>query len=204
MTHSDDGSENRSEERIEGEPSESYRGCGASGRTRRKARVLHTRVSQELSEEIRKLAQDLRVPASNLVRNVLEEVFSVVESVSDDVGQLLEEVVEEAEGARDRIRRRVADRRRRRARRHRRAPSDRDLAREMRADETAETTDEASRAANGGRFDDVIGWQPLVLNRDQRCAKCARDLSRGEKAFIGVTQSGPSPSTLCPSCTPTP
>ncbi len=56
--------------------------CHSSGRRRhghraRKERVLHTRISEQLSEDIRNFAADLRVPASNLVRNVLEEVFAV-------------------------------------------------------------------------------------------------------------------------------
>jgi len=87
--------------------------CGAGRRRRqrhrhraRKERVLHTRVSENLAEDIRRIADDLRVPASNLVRNVLEEVFDVVESVSDDVGHLFDEVVEEADAARERLARR--------------------------------------------------------------------------------------------------
>lgn len=69
----------------------------------RKERVLHTRISENLAEDIRNIADDLRVPASNLVRNVLEEVFDVVESVSDDVGGLLGEVLDEADAARERM-----------------------------------------------------------------------------------------------------
>jgi len=90
------------------------RGCRGEGnrgghrsrhgrRRARKARVLHTRISDSLAEDIRRIAEDLRVPTSNLVRNVLEEVFDVVESVSDDVGGLFEEVLDEAEAARQRI-----------------------------------------------------------------------------------------------------
>ena len=88
-------------------------------RRARKARVLHTRISDSLAEDIRRIADDLRVPTSNLVRNVLEEVFDVVESVSDDVGGLFEEVLDEAEAARQRIataRSRSRGRRRQRAR----------------------------------------------------------------------------------------
>ncbi|MBW2269839.1 MAG: DUF4339 domain-containing protein [Deltaproteobacteria bacterium] len=69
----------------------------------RKERVLHTRVSDTLAEDIRRIADDLRVPASNLVRNVLEEVFDVVESVSDDVSGLFGEVLQEADAARERL-----------------------------------------------------------------------------------------------------
>lgn len=70
----------------------------------RKERVLHTRISEQLSEDIRRFAEDLRVPASNLVRNVLEEVFVVVDGVSEDVGELLDDLFTEAEGVRDRVR----------------------------------------------------------------------------------------------------
>jgi hypothetical protein len=73
-------------------------------RRERKERVLHTRISQQLAEDIGRMAEDLRVPVSNLVRNVLEEVFSVVETVSDNVGELIEGVMDEAE----RVRRRRA------------------------------------------------------------------------------------------------
>lgn len=73
--------------------------------------MLHTRVSENLAADIRRIADDLRVPASNLVRNVLEEVFDVVESVSDDVGQLFDEVVVEADAARERLARRRGTRR---------------------------------------------------------------------------------------------
>ncbi len=94
--------------------SDPHSGCHAEGRRgghrsrhgrrrARKARVLHTRISDSLAEDIRRIADDLRVPTSNLVRNVLEEVFDVVESVSDDVGGLFEEVLDEAEAARARI-----------------------------------------------------------------------------------------------------
>ncbi len=70
---------------------------------RRKERVLHTRVSDTLAEDIRRIADDLRVPASNLVRNVLEEVFDVVESVSDDMTDLFGDVLQEADAARERL-----------------------------------------------------------------------------------------------------
>ena len=96
----------------------SHRSRRRHGHSRcRKERVLHTRVSENLVEDIRRIAEDLRVPASNLVRNVLEEVFDVVESVSDDVGDLFEELLDEAEGARERIVRARSRSRRRASRR---------------------------------------------------------------------------------------
>jgi hypothetical protein len=164
---------------------------------------LHTRISEQLSDDIRRLAGDLRVPASNLVRNVLEEVFTVVESVSDDVGDLFEDVVQEAESARDRIRRR------RRRRRTRRGPSEKpsksweDVAEaEIRRDEAAEEPEAGSRGASAEPpvFPEIIGWQPLVLNQTQNCGDCGAPLQRGCRAFVGLTETGLSRVTLCRDC----
>jgi len=182
-----------------------HRGHRHRRRTRPKSRILHTRVSEDLSEEIRRFADDLRVPASNLVRNVLEEVFSVVDAVSDDIGELFEDVVGEAEDARDRISRRVNQRRSRqqqrasrsRGRTHRRRQSDADLETEFRRDEA----EEAGGARDEPGFPEVIGWQPLVLNRSGACARCDCPLGRGERAFAGLTEKGPSSITLCQTCT---
>ncbi len=141
----------------------------------RKERILHTRVSDELSDDIRQLANDLRVPVSNLVRNVLEEVFSVVERVSGDVGEVLGDVLEEAEEARERMAQRAA-------------------ARRQRSQRSEQARPEPSA------FDDVLGWQPLVTNRPVACAGCRCPLERGQSAFVGLTEQGPSGAILCEAC----
>ncbi len=154
---------------------------GRGGRTRqRKERVLHTRVSDALAEDIRRMAEDLRVPASNLVRNVLEEAFSMVEAVTENVGELIEDVVDEADRARERIRRT-------RPRRHRERP---------RAD--------AATRPERGEFPDVIGWQRLFLNQPQDCADCEEALERGQEAYFGLTAAAPAAgkasTVLCGDC----
>ena len=189
----------------------------------RKERVLHTRVSEQLSEDIRKFAEDLRVPASNLVRNVLEEVFTMVDGVSVDVGDLFDDLIDEAEGVRERVRRQTASSRRRRGRsgrRHRRAhvDDDADIEGELKQDEASEEPqassvresgspddpDEAQSAESRPRaaelFPDVLGWQPLVLNRDFECGRCARALAPGESAFLGLGESGLTQIALCGRC----
>ena len=150
---------------------------GDRRRRERKERVLHTRISDDLAEDIRRVAEDLRVPVSNLVRNVLEEAFSVVETVTDNVGDLIEDVVEEAERARSRMRQR-------RTRSQRREPPE---------------TQEAAAPARA-EFAEVLGWQPLILNRHQICADCEEPLERGERAYLGIFAAGPSPHFLCPDC----
>ncbi len=167
----------------EGEPRGTER--GRSGRTReRKERVLHTRVSDALAEDIRRMAEDLRVPASNLVRNVLEEAFSMVEAVSENVGDLIEDVVDGADRARERVRRRQR--------------------RPLRRKDSPRTG--AATPPERDEFSDVIGWQSLILNRPERCAVCGELLERGEQAYIGLTAAGAAgaagagPTTLCGGC----
>ena len=148
--------------------------------------MLHTRISEGLAEDIRDMAEDLRIPVSNLVRNVLEEAFAVVESVTDNVGDLVEEVVEEAERARERLVRRSERRRRRRAPQEPEAGSGR-----------SEADDEPPAAP---RFPDVIGWQPLILNRERSCEGCGDTLPAGDQAWVGIGETGLSPHTLCAGC----
>lgn len=149
----------------------------------RKERVLHTRISESLAEDLRRVAGDLRVPVSNLVRNVLEEAFSVVETVTGNVGELIEEVMDEAEAVRDRIQ----NRQRRRSRGARRAAS-------------PEPADQAAAASTPPRDDEVIGWQPLVLARPQRCESCGTLMGRGDSAYASVTPKGVGASWRCEDC----
>ncbi len=79
----------------------------------RKAKVLHTRISQQLDESLRSAADEMRVPVSNLVRNVLEDVFDVVETVTENVEDLVGDLMDEAGLARERFGRRRRHRERR-------------------------------------------------------------------------------------------
>ncbi|MDJ0786626.1 MAG: hypothetical protein QNK05_07435 [Myxococcota bacterium] len=188
-------------------------------RRERKERVLHTRISQKLSDDIRNLADDLRVPVSNLVRNVLEEAFSVVEEMSDDVGEILDDVINEAEGATERFRRFQANRRARyRADEELRATERRGEGAETDArddalreaaeaeaesageiptagdvtdtDDTDADTGEDAPAPVTGAFADVVAWQPVILNAPQRCARTGQSIRPGEEGFMGITAQG--------------
>jgi hypothetical protein len=186
--------------------------------------VLHTRITDELSEDIRRVAEGLRIPVSNLVRNVLEEVFDVVEAVTDNVGDLVEEVLDEADRVRERLERRHEDRNARVWSRDA-EPNLEDDAWESRAatvdvaPEPDRSTDapgasaesaspvesgahEAERPDERPRFPEVLGWQRLTLNTNRACAACGRGMARGEEAFLGISEDGPSRTTLCPSCVP--
>ncbi len=49
-------------------------------------------------------------------------------------------------------------------------------------------------------FPQVLGWHPLVLNGEQRCADCGRDLRRGDRGFLGLGDSGGTGIYLCSEC----
>jgi len=73
----------------------------------------------------------------------------------------------------------------------------------VRDDETA--TERAAPSGAGSAearpdFSQVLGWQPLVMNRPQSCADCGRLLVRGDRASLGLTPSGVSGWVLCRAC----
>jgi hypothetical protein len=150
----------------------------------RKERVLHTRISEQLAEDIRAIAEDLRVPVSNLVRNVLEEAFDAVERVTGDVSHLMDDVIEEAELASQRYRR-YRDRVRERARE--RAAEARTAAER----EVAPAAPPAPAAAGEDALARVVAWQPVVLAAPRRCARTGRELRPGERAYLGLGDTGP-------------
>ena len=223
MTTRNDDSDSRSSRRDScggtrerGDRQQEPRSARDGRHSGRKEKVLHTRISEQLADDIRNFAEDLRVPASNLVRNVLEEVFAMVDSVSGDMGDLMDDVIDEAEGVRERVRRQAKRQRsseERRGRRGRRSGAkDVDVEQELRKDEAAEaqapdahSTAEAAppeppRPPSSELFPDVLGWQPLVLNRETRCGRCERALHAGESAFLGMTSGGLTDTALCGRC----
>ena len=143
----------------------------------------------------------------------------MVDSVTDDVGGLFDDLLEEAEAVRDRVRNQMDPSHRRRGSGF---ASEVDVEDELQRDEVAEARqadssprrppDQAAHEAGSGvlekpelltpadLFPDVLGWQPLVLNRDFECGCCTRNLHPGESAFLGVASQGLTEVALCGLC----
>ena len=206
---------NGARDQAGGQEWEHVRGSGRGRRHHRhghrKERILHTRISEQLSEDIRAMAEDLRLPVSNLVRNVLEEAFSVVEQVSDDLGGVFDEVLEGAEEASERYRRRQrhGDRGRRRAARRRardagwpEAPCAPPPGEPVGSDEPARSAEptgaaESARSDAPGEappppdlFDGIVAWQPVVLHAPQYCARTGDRLAAGDRAYAAIGSHG--------------
>lgn len=121
-------------------------GGGDEEASPRKERVLHTRVPAVLERELKRLAESLRVPVSNLVRAVLEDAVAVADHAGENVETRLKSFAENLEHERDKLRRRVM-----------RDP-----------------------------LEDVIAFQAVKLAQPTPCAKCKRELRRGEGAHLGL------------------
>ena len=55
----------------------------------RKERVIHARIPASLEAEIKRMADKLRIPVSNLVRNILADTVAMVEGVQQNVDETL-------------------------------------------------------------------------------------------------------------------
>ncbi len=78
VTHTDDAqapSSDGTKARSQGAPSVDPEGPEA--KESRKERVLHTRVPAALERELKRFAEALRIPVSNLVRTILEDALEV-------------------------------------------------------------------------------------------------------------------------------
>ncbi len=73
----------------------------------RKERVLHTRVPAVLERELKRFADNLRVPVSNLVRTILEDAMSVADAAGESVEARLRKAATHLERERERLRRRI-------------------------------------------------------------------------------------------------
>jgi predicted transcriptional regulator len=75
--------------------------------TQKKERVLHTRIPAVLEAELKRFADNLRIPVSNLVRTILEDAVSVADAASSNVEAGLKSAAAQLHTERERLRARV-------------------------------------------------------------------------------------------------
>jgi hypothetical protein len=92
---SDNGDERR-EERSE-----------VNGKDAKKERVLHTRVPAVLERELKRFADNLRIPVSNLVRTILEDALSVADAATENVEERLKKAAHTLEKEREKLKKRM-------------------------------------------------------------------------------------------------
>jgi hypothetical protein len=79
----------------------------AEAREARKERVLHTRVPAVLERELKRFADNLRIPVSNLVRTILEDALSVADAATESVEERLRRAAEHLEKEREKLKKRM-------------------------------------------------------------------------------------------------
>jgi hypothetical protein len=136
----------------------------------RKDKVLHTRVPAVLDEELKRLAENLRVPVSNLVRTFLEDAVAA----ADKVGRLAEDELRT-------VAKRLAEEReklRKLTQVVRPSPAG--------AKESDRSSSSFSEGLGGEVFAGVLGWQPLTVATALQCHNCEAAIVVGETAYLGV------------------
>ncbi len=135
---------------------------------KRKERVLHTRVPAVLEQELKRLAENIRVPVSNLVRAILEDAVDMADRAGRGVEEELRAAATTLSSKRSAI-----------------------LGKKERAPRSA--------SALAG----VIGFQPITLASDARCARCEKALDAGQDAHLGVGADAAAPRlVVCDDCVP--
>jgi hypothetical protein len=147
----------------------------AAPQRHRKERVLHTRVPVVLEQELKRLAGSLRVPVSNVVRTILEDAVDTI----DSVGQLAEG---ELRGVAARLGRQRG--RLRRSTGHKPKPP------------SSPPEDQPTEPPPVAPLAGVVGYQPLLLARDERCGLCGRSLSVGQQAYLGICEVAGGPQVI--------
>ncbi len=138
-------------------------------------RVLHTRIPAALEDDIKKVADRLRIPVSNLVRNILQDALALATSVQKNVGDRVDEI---RDLAGDRLAT-VAD--------------------SLRA-RRSEAPSATAAKPGAATLADVIAWQPIQLGRVTTCAGCNAELAAGSEARLGLTADPSIRLFSCSSC----
>lgn len=132
---------------------------------------MHTRIPVALECEIKRLADGLRVPVSNLIRQILEDGVELVGNVGTRVGAIQREV--------QRDREHVAER----------WAHYRQLFHGLKR----ESLPSAAEAV-------VYGWQSFIVGVAACCQACQCELAEGKNAFIGLSSDPTARFIRCASC----
>ena len=69
--------------------------------------MLHTRVPAVLERELKRFAEGLRIPVSNLVRTILEDAMTMADAATENVEDRLRRAVDHLEQERTKLKKRV-------------------------------------------------------------------------------------------------
>lgn len=170
------------------------RGRKRTDSSRRKDRLIQTRVGKHLERAIKAEAESQRVTVSHLLRNVLEECFNLVDDVVDDV----DTIVSDSLGLAREVR--LGAKRIRHAHTYNRFN-------EQPIDSDAEKSEDDVEAENHPEVDDtreifetapdrseigksslthIYAWNKVVLSQSAFCSICGFPIQKGEDGYVGL------------------
>ena len=82
-------------------------GSDEGGGSGKKERVLHTRVPAVLERELKRFAENLRMPVSNLVRAILEDAVNAADAAGESVEGRLKRAAQQLGREREKLKKRV-------------------------------------------------------------------------------------------------
>lgn len=106
MTHDPDPKDGAAPAEAPSEATEAPRDREA-GASDKKERVLHTRVPAVLERELKRFADNLRVPVSNLVRVILEDAVQAADAAGESVEGRLKRAAQQLGREREKLKKRV-------------------------------------------------------------------------------------------------
>ena len=166
--------------------------------SRRKDRLIQTRVPSVLETTLKEEARKQRLSVSHLIRNILEDTFHLVDNVVVEVDNIVNDSVGLANQLKRDARKLAAN-----ARHLRGTGAESADGEPATPVETTESPAEEApaEAPQGEDLGHIYAWNPVVLNRAERCSKCQTPLEKGTQAFIGMSDDATKPRAwMCGDC----
>jgi hypothetical protein len=107
VTHPTDPKDEATPSEAAAEPVEASPDSREGAASDKKERVLHTRVPAVLERELKRFAENLRVPVSNLVRTILEDAVLAADAAGESVEGRLKQAAQQLEREREKLKKRV-------------------------------------------------------------------------------------------------
>lgn len=106
-SHAHDPTRDRTDDEAPPSSASSPASSEGGDRAGKKERVLHTRVPEVLERELKRFAESLRMPVSNLVRTILEDAVNAADVASSGVEQRLMRAARQLEHERERLKKKI-------------------------------------------------------------------------------------------------
>jgi hypothetical protein len=129
-----------------------------------------------LERELKRFADNLRVPVSNLVRTILEDALLVADAATGSVEERLKRAARHLELEREKLKRRI---------------------------EADPSSGGALPPERQDGLEGIVAFQEVTLAAPTACAGCGRELRRGARAHLAIPEAaGQASRFVCEACLP--